>query len=130
MRLRSLRDEVLASVTRNGRALRRAPEELRADREIVLVAVKQNWYALQYAAEACAPFDVVTPLMEAAGRTTWANAEEKKEFDQLLLFKKTIMKHGQGFLDAVPDHYWEKPPHHYCERRSTSAKSSAKAKPY
>ena len=35
----------------NGRALEFASEDLRADRDVVLAAVRQNAYALKYASE-------------------------------------------------------------------------------
>eukprot|EP00971_Amphidinium_carterae_P170830 3385612-Amphidinium_carterae.1 len=44
---------VLAAVTQNGKALRYAEAECKADREIVLAAVQQTWRALEYAAEEC-----------------------------------------------------------------------------
>jgi hypothetical protein len=45
--LRGNRDFILAAVTQNGYALEFASAKLRADREVVLAAVRQNGYALQ-----------------------------------------------------------------------------------
>eukprot|EP00966_Prymnesium_polylepis_P076345 1769498-Prymnesium_polylepis.1 len=45
------RESVLVLVRQDGLALRRASEELRADRKVVLEAVRQHGSALRYAAE-------------------------------------------------------------------------------
>ena len=45
------KQQVLASVTRYGYALRYASEELKNNKKNVLVAVNQNGYALEYASE-------------------------------------------------------------------------------
>ena len=50
--LRANRDVVLAAVTKNGCALRYAAEALLADREVVLAAVQQDERALWFAAPA------------------------------------------------------------------------------
>ena len=49
--LRADREMVLEAVKRNGHALEDAAEELRADREVVLEAVKQDRWAIVHAAE-------------------------------------------------------------------------------
>ena len=49
--LRSDRDVVLAAVTESGYALQYASEELRADKEVAMEAVKQWGYALSHASE-------------------------------------------------------------------------------
>ena len=41
---------VLAAVKSDGRALRHAPEELRADREVALAAVNSSWKAMKFVA--------------------------------------------------------------------------------
>ena len=48
-KLRADRDFILCAVKQDGCALRYASAELRADREIVLYVVKQNGLALNYA---------------------------------------------------------------------------------
>ena len=47
--LRADRDIVLAAVRQNSRALQYATVELRADRDIVLAAVERNGRALEFA---------------------------------------------------------------------------------
>mmetsp|Transcript_22787 Transcript_22787/g.41901 ORF Transcript_22787/g.41901 Transcript_22787/m.41901 type:complete len:252 (-) Transcript_22787:41-796(-) len=49
----SQRASWLRTVSRNGGALKDAPEEVRSDREVVLAAVQQTWRALEYAKEPC-----------------------------------------------------------------------------
>ena len=51
LRLRADREIVMKAVSQNWEALQWASAELRADREIVLQAVSQNWEALQYATD-------------------------------------------------------------------------------
>ena len=58
--LRADREVVLEAVKQNGEALAYAVEELRADREVVLEAVRQNVAAFPYAAKAlCADREVL-----------------------------------------------------------------------
>eukprot|EP00971_Amphidinium_carterae_P142821 2829587-Amphidinium_carterae.1 len=45
------RESALAAVKVAGSALRGVPESCRSDREIVLAAVRQDWRALEWAAE-------------------------------------------------------------------------------
>ena len=51
MMLKADREFMLAAVKQNGWALKYASDELKGDREIVLEAVKQKGYALQFASD-------------------------------------------------------------------------------
>ncbi len=51
----STREEVLAAVVQDGRALRHASEEYKGDREVALAAVQQCGDALEYASEELEP---------------------------------------------------------------------------
>ena len=49
--LRNDKDIVMVAVTQNGEALEYASEELRNDKDIVMAAMEQNWRALRYASD-------------------------------------------------------------------------------
>ena len=58
--LRADRDVVLSAVRKNGGALRYTSAELKADQDVVAAAVQQTVHALQFAsAELRASFDVI-----------------------------------------------------------------------
>ena len=79
--------------SRNGRALKSAPEELKGDREIVMAAVRQSGWALQYAAEEMkGDREVVMAAVAKSGYVLQFATEEMKVRDP--------KKHGNGSVQA------------------------------
>ena len=74
---------MLAAVQQNGRALEYASEELRADRELVLAAVRQDGLALEVAE---ARLEVAEARLEAAE----ARLEVVKPYTQLEVVNRTV----------------------------------------
>ena len=86
------RDEVLASVKKDGSALKYADESLKKDREIVLAAVKQDGYSLSYADES---FRNDREIVLAAAKTSGSNT--------LQMADESLLKDREIILAAVEE---------------------------
>mmetsp|Transcript_20219 Transcript_20219/g.35464 ORF Transcript_20219/g.35464 Transcript_20219/m.35464 type:complete len:89 (-) Transcript_20219:104-370(-) len=88
--MRADREIVLAAVKQNGKVLVFAPEELRKDREVVLAAVRQNGKALVFAHESLkGDKEVVMEAVAEGGHVAlWHAAEELQKDKEILLAVK------------------------------------------
>ena len=98
--LRADKEIVLAAVKQSGRVLEYASEPLRADKEIVLAAVKQNWRALEYASEPLRADKeiVLAPVKE--NNDLLSDPEWVKAWRKLPVTKRTVQA---AIDDAVLD---------------------------
>lgn len=106
--LKADRGVVLAAVRRRGAALQHASPELQADREIVLAAVRENGYALKYASE----------VLRDDREAVLAALHKRAHSQRVLLLASPSMQcdrevvlasmrlNGRNFCD-VPEHFEE-----------------------
>mmetsp|Transcript_50608 Transcript_50608/g.134737 ORF Transcript_50608/g.134737 Transcript_50608/m.134737 type:complete len:247 (-) Transcript_50608:566-1306(-) len=80
------RAKTLEAVQKNGRALRRAPDSLRDDKEVVLSAVRRAGLALEYASEALRRDRevVLVAVTNRGGALFYASEELKNDIDVVL----------------------------------------------
>eukprot|EP00971_Amphidinium_carterae_P300397 5968671-Amphidinium_carterae.1 len=101
------REVHLANVKRHG-DLAPLPEHYRADREIVLVAVKVNGYALQYAAEECkaeeckSDREIVLAAMQDGYAPALQYAAEECKSDRRIVLA-AVQQFGQALQYAAED---------------------------
>ncbi len=101
-KVKANKEMVIAAVKQNGYALQNASDEMKADKEVVLAAVKEHGYALEYASdEMKADKEVVLAAVNQLGYVLEYASDDMKANKEVVL--DAVNQHGGALQNATEE---------------------------